>query len=116
MKVRTLGVLLAIAMSTVGCSSSGPFVWVVGPGSNSVIGLQQTPAGKLVALTSVPATTDSIPVSIIVHPSGKFIYVANSAGNDVTLLGISGNGTLSVPKDPITNNVLGPFTVQSGPV
>src|SRR5215469_4861424 len=116
MKAFTLAGLLAIAIGATGCSTSNHFVYVVGTGTNSVFAFQQTPAGKLVEVTAPAATTDSLPVSIVIHPSGKFIYVANSAGNNVTLLATSGKGTLAVPKDPITNNALGPFTAGTGPV
>lgn len=116
MKVLRLAGLLIIAIAAIGCNNSGHFVYVIGPGTNSVIGLQQTPSGKLVQLTSISGTTDSVPLSIIVHPSGNFIYVANSAGNDVTLFTISGGGTLTVPKDPISNNPLGPYNAGTTPL
>src|SRR5215470_4477391 len=102
-------------IAAIGCGTTNRFVYVVGRGTNSVFGFLQRPAGTLVPLSSA-FSTDSVPVSVISHPSGKFVYVANFAAGNVTLFSTSSNGNLNVPKDPISNNVLGPFNAGTNPI
>jgi 6-phosphogluconolactonase len=116
MKVHCLAGVLALMLGTIGCSSSNHFLYVVGPGTNSVFGFQVSSSGAITPLSSA-FSTDSTPVSVVVHPSGKFTYVANFNGQNISVFARdSGKGVLNTDKDPTTSNVLGPFAVTGNPV
>ncbi len=117
MKVYSLAGILALMLGTIGCGAgSGRFLYVVGPGTNSVLGFKQSPSGAITALTTA-FSTDSSPVSVVVHPSGQFAYVANFNGQNITLFARdSSKGALTTSKDPTTGNVLGPFAVTGSPI
>jgi len=117
MKARGLAALLLLATGVIGCGSgSGHFIYVVGQGTNSVFGFNEQGTGTLSPLTS-GFSTDSVPVSIVIHPSGKLAYVANFAAGTVTVFTRDpGKGTLTVAKDPVTNNQIGPIAVGTNPI
>jgi len=93
--IATLSILLAIllALAAAGCGSSrggvaitGPaiaFLYVIGQGSNNVIGLKQVSDGELSQL-SVSVASNPIPVAMALHPSKNFVYVPNSTSNTVS--------------------------------
>jgi 6-phosphogluconolactonase (cycloisomerase 2 family) len=117
MKLTSLAVLLALVAGVVSCGggSSGHFLYVIGPGSNSVFGFQQTSDGGITALTS-PFDTDSEPVSMVIHPSGLLAFVANFAGNNISIYTRDKKGHLSAAKDPVTGNLVGPIAAGTNPV
>jgi 6-phosphogluconolactonase len=117
MKVHSLAVVLALVVVAIGCgSSSSHFLYVVGPGTSSVIGFQESSTGALNVLSS-SFSTDAQPVSVIIHPSGKFVFTANFGAANLTIFDRdTGKGTMAVAKDPTTGNVIGPITVASNPI
>lgn len=117
MKVYGLAAILALLMlGTIGCSKSGRFVYVVGPGTNSVIGLQEVSNGRITALPSA-FSTDSVPVSVIVHPSGTLAFVANFSAANVTIFDRDNTkGSLKQAIDPTTGNAINPVNVGTNPI
>jgi len=64
--------------------------------------------GSITPLGSPNFAAGSGPSALAVHPPGDFVYIADTAGNTVTLLQINtGNGELTVPP---TNSALPPVT------
>src|SRR5579871_4957492 len=87
MKIRGLAAVLAILLAMIGCGGSGGsghFVYVIGPGTNAVLGFQEGSGGALTTLAS-GFSTDSQPVSMAIHSSGKFAFVANFSAGNVSL-------------------------------
>jgi 6-phosphogluconolactonase (cycloisomerase 2 family) len=91
--------VLALVGGLAGCASgSKTFLYVTGPGSNDVFQFQIHANGSLMALNPANVSVGSSPASVAIRPAGDFAYIANSAGNNVTLLAVNkGNGQLSVP-------------------
>lgn len=116
MRVYGLAAVLALTLATVGCSSKTRFVYALGPSTNSVLGFQESVTGGLTELTTSPFSTDSQPVSMVIHPSGIFAYVANFSGGNVSIFARDTKGTLTPATDPITNLQLGPITVGTDPI
>jgi 6-phosphogluconolactonase len=107
MKARTFAALCGvIAIFTVGvagfltgCASGHKqFAYVVGLGTNEVFEFREQGNGTLAPLGTPSFAVGSNPSAVAVHTSGDFLYIADFAGNDVTLLDINvSNGELSVP-------------------
>lgn len=117
MRIRSLAVVLALLLGIIGCGGkTNHFLYVVGPGTNSVFGFQQSSAGALTELSSA-FSTDSVPSSVAITPSGKFAYVANFGAANVSAFDRdTGKGIFNTAKDPTTGNTLGPFTVGTNPI
>lgn len=109
MKARIFAALCVALIGLTGCiKGSKDFIYATGQGTNEVFGFRIHSDGSLTALGTPNFTVGSRPAALAVHPPGDFFYIANSAGNDVTLLDInSGNGDLTVPP---TNSALPPLT------
>lgn len=120
MKARILLALL-LAGGLAGCSSVGKqFAYVTGPGTPEIFQFQLHSNGSLSALNPGNAASGTSPVAVVVHPSGSFAYIANFAGNTVTLLSVNhGNGQLTVP---VNSNPIPPptpaniFNTGTGPI
>lgn len=66
------------------------YVFASLPAANQIISYREDPnAGVLTALVGSPFTAGSAVQSIVLHPSGKFLYAANSAESDVSVFKIS---------------------------
>jgi 6-phosphogluconolactonase (cycloisomerase 2 family) len=82
---------LFIAVVLAGClgsssSSTAPtleFAYVVGQGGNSIRAFAEKSTGDLQALAVPSFATNPVPVSIALHPSKNFLYVANLTANTV---------------------------------
>ncbi|MGE5324800.1 MAG: beta-propeller fold lactonase family protein, partial [Actinomycetota bacterium] len=109
MKARIFAALCVAFIGLTGCiKGSRSFFYVTGQGTNEVFGFRIHSDGSLTPLGAPNFTTGSRPAALAIHPPGDFFYIANSAGNNVTLLDInSGNGELNVPP---TNSALPPLT------
>src|SRR4029077_9790181 len=115
MRVRTISALCAViavvavagAVFLTGCASGHKqFAYVVGQGTNEVFEFRADRSGTLTPLGSPHFPAGSTPAATTVHTSGDFLYVADFAGNDVTLLDINAsNGNLSVP---VSNSIVAP--------
>lgn len=109
MRASIFAALCVALIGLSGCSKGEKdFFYVTGQGTNEVFGFRMHSNGSLTPLGTPNFTTGSRPASLAVHPPGDFFYIANSAGNNITLLDINtGNGNLSVPP---TNSALPPLT------
>ena len=102
MKVRILSAslfLLFMIGSLTGCiSANKQFAYVAGPGTNEVFQFQIHSNGSITPLNPANTAVGSSPSSVAITPAGDFAYIANSAGDNVTLLAVNkGNGQLSIP-------------------
>src|SRR5262249_4684948 len=126
MKAKILTALWVLVMAVMigglsGCISGGKrFAYVTGPGTNEVFQFRGGAKGGLTAVNPVNAAVGMSPVSVGLQPAGDFAYIANFAGNTITLLSVNrGNGQLSVPvatnpiPPPTPSNI---FNTQAGPV
>jgi len=94
--------LVCAGMATwVGCgSTSSHYVYAAIPGSNEIVAYREDPnSGVLTQLTGSPVAAGSAVRSIAMHPSGKFLYSANSGDGpptgDISLFTISSTGALT---------------------
>jgi 6-phosphogluconolactonase (cycloisomerase 2 family) len=104
-----------------GCASGhNQFVYAAGQGTNEVFEYREQGNGSLVPLGTPNFPVGSNPSAIAPHTSGAFLYIADFAGNDVTLLDINkSNGSLSVPVSTsivVTTNPPNIFPAGSGPI
>jgi 6-phosphogluconolactonase (cycloisomerase 2 family) len=103
-KAAALFLVCASTGAWVGCgSTSSHFVYAALPGTNQVVAYRQDPnSGVLTPLSGSPFTAGTAAQSLLIHPSKKFLYVANSGENDISLFDISSNGTLTevTPRTP----------------
>ncbi len=108
-----LGTAFALAWLT-GCgggtaaaelpASAGGNAYVAVPEANAVASYRvSTGSGNLKAVLGSPFSGGTSPISIAVHPSGKFVYTANQGGNDISLYTVNSNtGELTevLPRTP----------------
>jgi 6-phosphogluconolactonase (cycloisomerase 2 family) len=75
-------VLASIAGST-GCgSTANRYVYAAIPAANQVAAFREDPdSGVLTQLSGSPYTVGDGAQSLVIHPSGKFLYVANPGQN-----------------------------------
>lgn len=99
MKAGLLAALSVFVLILAGCASGKRnFLYMVGPSTNEVFAFESHSDGHITRLGAPTFATGSGPASLGVHPIGDFMYIANSAGNNITLLDINkGNGELTVP-------------------
>src|SRR5215831_5176930 len=81
--------LIILTSGCLGSSSSSiaptlAFVYAVGSGTNSIQALSQDSTGNLGALPLSTFPTTPRPVSLALHPSKNFLYVANLTANTVS--------------------------------
>ena len=99
-RILSASLLLLFTMcGLTGCiSGNKQFAYVTGPGTNEVFQFQIHSNGSLTPLNPGNVASGSNPTSVAFRPAGDFAYIANSAGNNVTLLAVNkGNGQLTVP-------------------
>ena len=103
-------VLLFILASLVGLGSCGKnsshYVYAAIPAASQLAVFREDPySGVLTQLATSPYTVGSGAQSVVIHPSGKFLYVANSGQgeNDVSLFDINSDGTVTevYPRAPV---------------
>jgi 6-phosphogluconolactonase (cycloisomerase 2 family) len=79
--------LVCVGIATwIACgSTSSHYVYATIPAANQVQVYREDPnSGVLTALTGSPFTAGLAARSIVVHPSKKFLYVANSGESDLS--------------------------------
>lgn len=78
------------------------YVYASLPATNQILTYREDPnAGVLTALVGSPFTAGPAVQSIVLHPSGKFLYAANSAESDVSLFTVSAGALTEVtPRTP----------------
>ena len=97
---RAAALLLVCASMAVwfGCStsSSNRYVYAAIPSSNQIAAFREDPnAGALTQLAGSPITAGSAVTAIVVHPSKKFLYAANSGSGTISLFTIASGGGLT---------------------
>ena len=92
-----LFVVAGIAIGT-GCgTTANQYVYATLPDANQVIAYREDPnSGVLTQIAGSPYAVGDGVNSIVIHPSGKFLYTSNpgQGENDISLFTIGGNGTL----------------------
>ena len=113
--------VVSVAGFLTGCASGHKqFVYVAGQGTNEVFEFSVQSNGALLPLGSPNFPAGSNPAAVAPHKSGDFLYIADFAGNDVTLLDINAsNGNLSVPVSTsivVSVNPPNIFAAGGGPI
>ena len=95
-------VLVFVVASIASCISCGTtashYVYATLAAANQVLAYRDDPnSGTLVEIAGSPYPVGVGPYSLVVHPSGKFVYVANSGQleNDISLFDVASNGSLT---------------------
>jgi 6-phosphogluconolactonase (cycloisomerase 2 family) len=89
--------ILAAVGLWAGCGSSGPqALYAVSKTTNEVTGY--TISGSTLTAINTPVSTSpgTVPVAAVAHPNGKFLYVADSGNDDVSVFSIDGSGGLTL--------------------
>lgn len=77
-------------------TTSSRYLYAAIPGSNQIAIYREDPnSGILTQLAGSPITAGSAVESIVIHPSGKFLFAANAGSGDVSLYTIATSGALS---------------------
>jgi 6-phosphogluconolactonase len=90
----------------VSCGKTGShFIYATIPAANQLAVFREDPfSGILTQLAESPYTVGFGPQSVVIHPSGKFLYVANAGQNenDVSLFDLHTDGTVTevTPRTP----------------
>lgn len=109
MRASIFAALCVALIGLSGCVKGGKnFFYVTGPGTNEVFAFRMHGDGTITPLGTPNFTAGSQPAALAIHPPGDFFYIANSAGDNITLLNVNtGNGNLEVPP---TNSALPSLT------
>ena len=87
------------ASSIIGLScgkTENNFLYAAIPGSSQIAIYREDPnSGILTALVNSPFTAGPAVQSLVIHPSRKFLYAANSGEADISLFTIANDGTLT---------------------
>jgi 6-phosphogluconolactonase len=98
-KALVLVFICASVAGFVSCSKTGShYVYAAVPAASQLAVFREDPfSGVLTQLSQSPYTVGSGAQSLVIHPSRKFLYVANSGQgeNDVSLFDINSDGTVS---------------------
>jgi len=112
-KALVLVFVVASVASFVSCGSTeSHYVYATIPAANQVLAYREDPnSGVLVEIQGSPNPVGDGAHSVVLHPSGRFLYVANPGQleNDISLFSIASNGALTeiTPRTPV-----GPFASQ----
>jgi DNA-binding beta-propeller fold protein YncE/mono/diheme cytochrome c family protein len=85
--------------SPIALSASNELLWVVNPDSDTVSVFRTSDNSKVIS--DIPVGDE--PQSIALHPNNTFAYVANAAGNSVTVIKITNPSTTSFLAAPDTS-------------
>jgi 6-phosphogluconolactonase len=96
-KAAALFLVCASMLTWVSCvTTSSRFLYVALPGSSQIAAYREDPnSGILTQLVGSPITAGPAVHALVIHPSNKFLYAANSGEGDVSLFTISTAGTLT---------------------
>ena len=120
-KALNLFLVLASMAACISCgSNSSHYVYATLPAANQVIVFREDPAsGVLTQLKGSPYTVGEGPSSLVIHPSGKFLYIANSfpAESDISLFTIATDGGLTevFPRTPVLPGASQPTLLAMDP-
>jgi 6-phosphogluconolactonase len=107
---------LAVILGLSGCASSKhQFAYVTTPLNSSVSAYRvNSKTGTFSQILGSPYPTGISPSDIVVHPSGKFAYVANAGDNTIALYKIDSTGALT-QVTPATNTGRQPSALAMDP-
>src|SRR5260370_3870613 len=98
-------VLVFVVAGIAGCVSCGRnsshYVYATVPAVNQIIAYREDPnSGVLTQISGSPYSVGEGARSLVLHPSGKFLYVANpgqggTSENDISLFTIATDGVLT---------------------
>jgi 6-phosphogluconolactonase len=98
--LRKAAVVLLICASMtigVGCvSTSSRWVYASLPQSDQIVAYREDPnSGILTVLSQSPIAAGPAVQSLVIHPSKKYLYAANSGANNVSLFTVAADGSLA---------------------
>lgn len=119
-KALVLVFALAGIAGCMGCSTSSHFVYATLPAASQLAVYREDPySGTLTELAGTPYTIGDGAHSVVIHPSGKFLYVANpgQGENDISLFDIASNGYVTEipPRTPVGSNASAPTLLLMDP-
>src|ERR1700745_1254464 len=96
-KAAALLLVSASVSAWLSCGSTkSRFLFAAIPGTNTLRAYREDPnAGVLTQLSGSPISAGSAIEALALHPSGKFLYAANSGNNNISLYTISSTGGLT---------------------
>jgi 6-phosphogluconolactonase len=95
--VALLFVSVSIVIGMSCGSTQSHYVYATIPAANQIIAYREDPnSGVLSGVVGSPFPTGSAPQAMVIHPSKKFLYVANSGDNDISLFTITTGGLTEV--------------------
>jgi 6-phosphogluconolactonase len=106
-KLTAVVFLVASLAFSLSCGKTGNhYLYVTIPATNQLAVFREDPySGILTQLAESPYTVGSGPESAVVHPSNRYLYVANAlqGENDISLFDINSDGTVSevTPRTPV---------------
>ena len=111
-KAAALFLVCAGIATWVSCgATSSLYLYAAIPASNEIVAYREDPnSGVLTALVASPVSAGQSVQSIVIHPSRKFLYAANSGEGDISLFTISAVGTLTevTPRTNVTPDGFAP--------
>jgi 6-phosphogluconolactonase (cycloisomerase 2 family) len=119
--------LVFVVASIAGCiscgSSSNHYVYATIPAVNQIIAYREDPnSGVLTQISGSPYSVGEGARSLVLHPSGKFLYVANpgqggTSENDISLFTIASDGVLTevTPRTPLGSSASQPQLLVMDP-
>jgi 6-phosphogluconolactonase len=120
-KALILVFVVASIASCIGCSKTAShYVYATIPAANQVKAYREDPnSGVLTEIQGSPYPVGDGAYSAVLHPSGKFLYVANPGQleNDISLFTIASNGALTevTPRTPVGINASQPAFLAMDP-
>lgn len=123
-KALMLGAVFLSIAAAVSCgSTANHYVYATIPTSNQLAVFREDPnSGVLTELAGSPYSVGDGAQSIVIHPSGKFLYVANpgegaNGENDISLFNIQSNGGLTevFPRTTLTSGASVPRVLLMDP-
>lgn len=98
-KLVAVAFLVGSVSFCLSCGKSGNhYLYATIPATNQLVVFREDPySGVLTQLAESPYTVGSGPQAVVLHPSGKYMYVANAgqAENDISLFDINSDGTVT---------------------
>jgi 6-phosphogluconolactonase len=96
-KAAALFLVGASLATWLGCTTnSSTYLYAAIPAASQIVVYREDPnSGLLTVLVGSPITAGPSVQSIVIHPSKKFLYAANTGENDVSLFNISSGGGLT---------------------
>lgn len=120
-KALVLVLVVASIASCIGCGTTAShYVYTTIPAANQIIAYREDPnSGVLTQISGSPYTVGDGARSAVLHPSGKFLYVANPGQleDDISLFTIASNGALTevTPRTSIGANASQPELLAMDP-